>query len=142
MKKRIILAMICFASFSAISVGAEEDPEHFAKHIDDNYAKIRKQVCEQLDLNVNVKAGPFFYTDPNASCDLGFQMPGLPDFNLGFDGLDSCKLLKAVTGELVDKLNSQVKDALDKGLEGAGVEDGTDIDIDFGDIVIDEVGKN
>lgn len=106
--------------------------------IDSNYNNIKEQVCNQLDLSLNIETSPFIYTDPEASCDLGFQMPGLPDFNLGFQGLDSCKLLKSVTGELVNQVNKEMRDVVNGGLKSVGLEDG-DLDLDFGDLVIDEI---
>lgn len=132
MKKKLIMLSLLFSS----SVFAEVD---ITSQVNENYKNIKEQVCNQLDLTVNIQTSPFLYTDPEASCDLGFQMPGLPDFNIGFDGLDSCKLLQSITGELVNQVNQEMRDAVNGGLEAVGLEDG-DLEIDFGDLVIDEIG--
>lgn len=143
-----ICAIACALLLANNAFAADEDstetenPAHFAQHINNNYNSIKDQVCNQLDLSVNIEASPFLYTDPEASCDLGFQMPGLPDFNLGFDGIDSCSLLKAVTGELVNQINTEMRDAVTGAIDGVGLDSGGDIDIDFGDIVINEVTGN
>jgi hypothetical protein len=132
--KIICSSLILIASTSAVS--ADSSDENGV--INSNYNNIKQQVCNQLDLTLNIESSPFIYTDPEASCDLGFQMPGLPDFNLGFQGLDSCKLLQSVTGELVNQVNQEMRDVVNDGLESVGLEDG-ELDIDFGDLVIDEI---
>lgn len=130
-KTTLILASLVFAGNAL----AEVD---MSSQVNQNYENIKNQVCSQLDLTVNIQTSPFLYTDPEASCDLGFKMPGLPDFNLGFEGLDSCKLLQSVTGELVNQVNQSMRDAVNGALEQVGLEDG-DLEIDFGDLVIDEI---
>lgn len=94
---------------------------------------------------------PYVYKNPNEGCDLGFELPGMSGSGSGFNG-DSCGILKAVTGDMVNKANQQMQGAVDTALEGipggaatiGGIADGT---IDINDIeqvgaatVEDEVG--
>jgi hypothetical protein len=141
MKKLTVLLIGAMTSGFLFAEEAKEDPKHFEKLLSSNYENIKKQVCSQLNLNVNIETSPFLYTDPDAACDLGLKFPGLPDFNLGLDGLDSCAILKSVTGALVSEVNKEMRDAVSSGLEGIGLEDG-DLDIDFGDMVINEIEEN
>jgi hypothetical protein len=56
-------------------------------------------------------------------------MPGLPAFGTNVTGLDACSILKAVTGDMVSKANSEMSTALSSALSEVkattGVSSGT-----------------
>ena len=136
--KKIILLTVFSLAFSVAYAGEDDDVTPFVNELEKNYELVKKRVCEGLDLTVNIEDSPLIYTDPDASCDLGFKMVGLPDFNIGLDGLDSCKILKSITSDTVDRFNDALQDAVDTGLETVGADE--DLIIDIGDIVGDDIG--
>lgn len=92
--------------------------------------------CVGLNQDATLEGNPFVYTNPDAGCDLGLSMPGLPSIGgIGFD-MDSCQILQAVTGSLVNDINSQLRDAVNQVDRAAGQ---ADIDIDVGGYVEDRV---
>jgi len=96
------------------------------------------QHCTNLNQNISLEGNPFVYTNPDAGCDLGLSLPGLPSFgDIGF-GLDSCKILRAVTGDLVKEINSGFQQAVDDSL-GDVADEYNDIDIDPQDYIEDQI---
>ncbi|MDU8351267.1 hypothetical protein RYA05_05060 [Pseudomonas syringae pv. actinidiae] len=111
-------------------------------------AKIASSVCDQLDTTTptieQLKAAknPLVYTNADAGgCDLGLSMPGLPAFGTNITGLDSCKILQAVTKESVAAANSKIQSGLDAALEKAKL-DGGPTNIDLTKMVTDQVEAN
>jgi hypothetical protein len=111
--------------------------------------KLADKICDQLDMKTptieELKAAknPLIYTNPDTvGCDLGFSMPGLPSFGTKIDGLDACSVLKAVTGDMVGKANTAMKDGLNGALQEVknqtGVTPGTKT-ISVDDMVKDSV---
>lgn len=75
-----------------------------------------EQHCSTLNEEFTLEGNPFIYTNPDAGCDLGLSLPGLPSFRDKSFGLDSCKILKAVTGDLVREVNTGLRNAVDDSL--------------------------
>lgn len=104
----------------------------FAQQIKTVQREKASNVCRQVDTSVNVENSPYIYTNPDAGCDLGFSMPGLPDIGIGLDGINSCELLKAVTGDLVKDINKEMQGAVADAIDAVGGE--TEFGIDLGDV--------
>lgn len=77
---------------------------------------VKRNVCNQVDTSVSLRNSPYVYVNPDQGCDLGFSMPGLPNIGASLGGFDSCKVLKAVTGEFVKEVNNGMQDAVDETL--------------------------
>lgn len=137
--KNPILLVILTLFVSAVNAEESDNSTPFVTELEKNYNLVKERVCQRLDLTVNITDSPLIYTDPDASCDLGFKMPGLPDFNIGLNGLDSCKILKSITSDTVDAFNSGLQDAVDEGLSAVG--GNNDVIIDIGDIIGVEAGN-
>ena len=56
--REIVLLTLIFASFPVVSAITDH--------------------CDDLDLNPDISKSKFVYVNPNSSCDLSFNMPGLP----------------------------------------------------------------
>lgn len=110
----------------------------FQKDIKNKLNSMAMDTCQKLDTSVTTDGSPFVYTNPDAGCDLGFSMPGLPNIGLGLEGIDACKILKAVTGEMVDDVNQQMQDAVDDAVNEV-TNGNNEVDVDLGDIIIDEI---
>jgi hypothetical protein len=110
----------------------------FKRKIDDYFVVAIPGVCSQLDTENKYEDSPYMWINPDASCDLGLSMPGLPNIGFGLDGFDSCKILKAVTGDMVEKVNQEMRGAVDEALQE--ITDGkTQFDLDLTDIAIGEI---
>lgn len=108
---------------------------------------MQKQTADcvaKVDFSNSIEDNPFAYKSPDVSCDLGLQMPGLPSFGLGSFNLDSCSLLKMVTGDMVDAANDAMRDQVDsivfQGVEAIndrlGTDEGQGLDYSGGDITV------
>jgi len=154
MKKQINNALrAAVAAFALVStanaVEAEkeslvcpQDTEH-AKNLASYKNSIKKQVEGQLSLEVDLDGNPLLYDNPDAGCDLGFSMPGLPDIGLGLDGINACELLKSVTGDMVKAVNKEMQDTVDQAIvDITGVEDlDFEFEMDLEDVAADEINK-
>lgn len=162
MNKKQILSFILL-SLSAVSFGAAAQQavqrdggacnSKFKKSMDQRYEKMVQNVCNNpaIDTSLttdgpNGAANPFIYVNPDQACDLGLQMPGLPDFGFGLSGIDSCSVLKAVTGDMVHEVNKKTQGAIDDSFkditnEVDGVLPGDGFEFDLEDVVIDKVKK-
>lgn len=109
----------------------------------DFFDKLAANVCDQIDtkpLTMEQAAeSPLGYKSPDSGCDLGLSMPGLPGFGFNLDGLDSCKILKAVTGDMVDKANSEMQTGLDAGLKAVKGDTSLPTNVDLSEIVGDQI---
>ena len=110
----VVLGMICTGIASADNAAQQRaSEEHFRAQ--------KQAACEQIDLTNNIEDNPYAFKSEDVTCDLGLEMPGLPSFGgLKFD-LDSCSLLKMVTGDMVDAANTAMRDKVD-GIVFDGVE--------------------
>lgn len=121
--------------------------------INERFKSMTSSVCASgaIDTSLTLdgpggQENPFVYINPDQPCDLGLTMPGVGDFGLSLDGLNSCKVLKAVTGDMVQEINSTTQGSLD---EVIGHVTGTikdqlpngDTDLDLSDIAIDSINN-
>jgi len=104
------------------------------------FDNFRGEICDQLDLEMSLDDNPFVYTNPDAGCDLGLSMPGLPNMGLGLGSIDSCKLLQSVTGDMVDSINEQLQGAVDGALDSVGGD--LEYEVDLGEMAEDVVGED
>ncbi len=77
-----------------------------------NVPKINQDVCQQLNINSDIKDNVFYIDSSKGFCGITLSMPGLPDFDMGkfLPNLDVCKMVRTITGKgLVDKLNQIIK---------------------------------
>ncbi len=108
------------------------------------YGSVMQDRCVNLDLETSLDNNPFIYTNPDAGCDLGLQLPGLPDFGISSGGINACSIAKAVTGPMVDKVNSAMRDQVNQAV---GAIDAASVDaigtqasggIDVGSLIEDQ----
>lgn len=137
------IAMLLIASGACAPLLAEEctdDPKEaaFSAKLERNFQERKKNVDLKLDWSTDIKDHPLAYKNPDAGCDLGFEMPGLPSIGFGLGGLDACKAVKAVTGEHIKQLSRDMQDAVDQGLDSITGGD-TSFDIDLGEMAVDEL---
>jgi len=105
------------------------------------YSRFHDSICEQLDLSLDLDNNPFIYTNPDAGCDLGLSMPGLPNLgSIGLGGLDSCKILQSITGDMVDEVNAAMQNSVNEALSGVTEDAMSDYNVDLGDITEESLG--
>lgn len=100
--------------------------------------------CEsKVSMDNMAEQSKYWSNNPDANCDLGLDFPTLPGFNFDFS-LDACKLLQAVTEDVVKEINDTTQGAVDDVTESVtGNKDGIDLGIDGNDMIINELeGKN
>lgn len=128
MKRVVTLAAAALLPLMAATAHAGKCGNYLPK-IPDN--------CSGLDTSVSLEGNPFVYTNPDASCDLGFSLPGLPNFGLSMGSIGSCEILKKVTGEFVSKINREMRDAMDQAVKESTNGMGTEVTIDPSRLVTD-----
>lgn len=134
----IILGALALSLLSIASVTpAHAQNPGYCQAKKDAMPKI-EQYCAGLNTNVTLDGNPFVYTNPDAGCDLGLSLPGLPNFGAKEFGVDSCKILKAVTGDLVRDINSDFQDAVDSTL-GSAADQYNSTNINPEDYITDQV---
>lgn len=106
-------------------------------------------VCGNINTNPDPSNSKYMYENPDGGCDIGLEMPGLPSFGGSISGINSCQIVKAVTGDMVDKVNDTVNGAWNGALDAAKnkikSETGLDADnlnFDMGQIAEDAVTGN
>lgn len=106
-KIALLAGILCSASLSATAYAGS------CKSIQDKFNQVYGSVvqnhCVNLDLGTSLDNNPFIYTNPDAGCDLGLQLPGLPDFGISAGGINACSIAKAITGPMVDKVNQAMR---------------------------------
>src|SRR5690554_1890098 len=71
--------------------------DSYADRVNERIATLVPNVCAQLDTEPSLDGHPFAYDNPQASCDLGAGMVGMPSWNgVDFDvtGVDACNVAK------------------------------------------------
>lgn len=115
--KNCSMKFIIFGVFASIvSVNSIADTCRSARSaaLKQNMQAAKQNICSQMDTSVNVEDSPYLYKSPDAGCDLGLSLPGLPNFgSVGLEGIDSCRILKSVTGDFVKEVNRELQDAID-----------------------------
>jgi hypothetical protein len=129
----------CFANAEGATRGSVCGSPH-AQQVAARMKQVKSNVRSQIDTTVSLDKSPYVYKNPDAGCDLGLSMPGLPNFGFGLEGIDSCKILKMVTGDLVKSVNKGMRDTVDKAVDSAsGGKGDFNYDIDLGKIAQDEI---
>lgn len=103
-------------------------------------------VCGNINTTTDPSNSKFAYENPDGGCDIGLEMPGLPSFGGSFSGISSCQIVKAVTGDMVDKVNDTVNGAWDGAInmakdkirEKTGL-DADNLNFDMGQIAEDAI---
>lgn len=95
------------------------------------------KTCAGLNTSASVEGNPFVYTNPEASCDLGLELPGLPSLGFGLGDLNFCKIAKSLTGELVAGINKDMQDSVDGAMSKIGLEKDNDFALDLTDRAIE-----
>lgn len=138
---------ICYLFLFALPVVAHSDNAAQQAASEEHFRAQKQAACEQIDLTNNLENNPYAFKSEDVGCDLGLEMPGLPSFGgLGFEGLDSCSLLKMVTGDMVDAANTAMRDKVDgivfEGVQGIndrlGLDSGQGLNYRGGEIGVGE----
>lgn len=72
--------------------------------------------CVGITNSPSLDNNPFIYTNPDGGCDLGLSLPGLPSFGGSIGSIDSCSIVKMITGSTVQKVNSTIRDAMNESV--------------------------
>lgn len=115
--KQSSLAILLFGFLSStLSVGSLAGTCDSSRNVTlkQRMDEIKRDTCNEMDTSVSVENSPYLYKSPDSGCDLGLSLPGLPNLgSLGLDGIDSCRILKSVTGDFVKEVNRELQDAMD-----------------------------
>jgi hypothetical protein len=71
-------------------------------------------VCAQLNTENTLADNPHRYENPQATCDLGLSLPGLPTFDgFGFDakGVDACGVVQNIIGDRIKSVSGKYDEA-------------------------------
>lgn len=74
------------------------------------YGSLVQDRCLNLNKTPSLANNPFVYTNPDAGCDLGLNLPGLPGFGLTGGGISACQVAKFVTGSTVNAVNQKMQE--------------------------------
>lgn len=95
------------------------------------FAIQRSAKCANLNMANDPTKSVYHWKNPDAGCDLGLELPGLPKFGLSTD-LSACKVMKAVTSDMVSKANAQMQQSVDAATKAAtGGTGQTNADVDL-----------
>lgn len=107
-------------------------------------------VCLDINTEPTLENNPYLYVSPDTQCDLGLQLPGLPDFGISLGGINACAIIQAVTGPMVDEVNKEMAQAVRDGVKviddmseeaiGQGASGGIDANEAFKDLMKDQTG--
>ncbi|MDT8924988.1 hypothetical protein RBE51_19555 [Pseudomonas taiwanensis] len=83
------------------------------------FGNLIKDSCVGINTDASLTNNPFVYVNADGGCDLGLQLPGLPDFgSITGGGINACSIVKAVTGSMVDTVNSSIRGAMNDTVNG------------------------
>lgn len=75
-----------------------------------------KTACVGVDTGLKENS-PFIYVNPDGGCDMGLQLPGLPDFGASFGkGFDMCAMAKTVLGPMVGQVNNRLQEEMNQAV--------------------------
>lgn len=114
--------------------------------------------CINLNMSNSDADNPEIVVNKDATCDLGIEMPGVPNvFDGDYAGPDSCEILQGVTGaaiseakrryseesnDLIDRVRSESGEELEDATGGRlGVGAGGDVDVDASEQIVDEINR-
>ncbi len=129
MKKTILATILLSITASTSAYAASNDgekncPSRQLPVVIPNCEEVKDKAFDGKDLS---KLG-FIYENPNAQCDLGLELPGLPSFGLDVGSLDSCAIAKSITsktiGRQLDKISGMIPNDIGIGADiGGAAED-------------------
>lgn len=103
------------ALFVGLVMGSGMASAGVCQTIKDKAAQVYGNLVQDRCLNLNKEASltnnPFVYTNPDAGCDLGLKLPGLPGFGITGGGISACEVAKFVTGSTVNAVNQKMQEA-------------------------------
>jgi hypothetical protein len=83
------------------------------------FGNLIQDSCIGINTDASLTNNPFVYVNSDGGCDIGLQMPGLPDFgSITGGGINACSIVKAVTGSMVDTVNSSIRGAMNDTVNG------------------------
>lgn len=89
----------------------------FSDDVNQRLNSIVPDVCGQLNYSNDPSEYSQYRVDsPQASCDLGLSLPGLPSFDgIGFDASvpDACSIARSIVGDSIRDLNNSSKSAVE-----------------------------
>lgn len=143
-KKAILISMGFLSAF--LACGQVSAASYCRDKVSDVIDKLASNICDSIDTKVlteeQAASTPYGYTSPDSGCDIGLSMPGLPGFGLDISGIDSCAILKAVTGDMVDKANDTMQGSLDTALEKIKGDTSIPSKINTSEIISDQIKNN
>lgn len=93
--------------------------------------------CVGLNTSASVEGNPFIYTNPEASCDLGLELPGLPSLGFDLGSLDFCAIAESLTSDLVNDINTGMQEAVNGALEEVGLSQDMEFSADLQEMAMD-----
>ncbi len=114
----VMLALIVASSAAMANGGACKASQEKAKKV---YGNATQEACRNVTSTPNLDKNPYIYKNPDATCDLGLSLPGLPSFGSG-GNFDACAIVKAVTGPMVREVNRAMQEEVDQAIAVAGKE--------------------
>jgi hypothetical protein len=82
------------------------------------FGSLIKDSCVGVNTEASLENNPFVYTNKDGGCPSGLQLPGLPDFGSITGGINACSIIKAVTSEMVGKVNSTIRGTMNDTVSG------------------------
>lgn len=82
------------------------------------FGSLIKDSCVGVNTEASLDNNPFVYTNKDGGCPSGLQLPGLPDFGSITGGINACSIIKAVTSDMVGKVNSSIRGAMNSTVNG------------------------
>lgn len=111
MKKYLLFAVLSIVTTSPAMAGVCGNS--WMEKVNSGIDSAVPDICSAIDTNPSLENNPFSYENPQATCDLGLSLEGMPDFDgFGFDvsGANACKVAQMVTGDMVAEINTKVDD--------------------------------
>jgi hypothetical protein len=78
------------------------------------FGSLMADSCVGVNTEASLENNPFVYTNRDGGCPSGLQLPGLPDFGSITGGIDACSIMKAVTSEMVGRVNSTIRTGMNE----------------------------
>lgn len=82
------------------------------------FGSLIKDSCVGVNTEASLDNNPFVYTNKDGGCPSGLQLPGLPDFGSITGGINACSIIKAVTSDMVGKVNSTIRGTMNDTVSG------------------------
>lgn len=113
LRTSLVFAVMALGSASASADGLCQEMKDKIARV---YGNIAQDHCVNLNKTPSLTNNPFVYTNPDAQCDFGLQLPGLPGFGISGGGLNMCSIAKAITGSMVNEVNQAMQTAANEAV--------------------------